>query len=108
MPETRNDLRVGAVSAAARDASLSPSVNSFSYITVAGTVTAPTVPATTVALPNPFGCRAVVYITGGTVTVINVGAQVTGLTSGTFILEGGDSITLTHSAPPTWKWSLIP
>lgn len=72
-----------------------------------GGVTAPTMPATTVALINPFYRDAAVNITGGTVTAITVGALTTGLTSGTVIVPSGGGIALTYSSAPTWKWTLL-
>ena len=72
-----------------------------------GNVTAPSVPATTVALQNPFWRDAAVTITGGTVTVITVDGVATGLTAGTVIVPNGKSITLTYSSAPTWVWTIL-
>lgn len=72
-----------------------------------GAATAPAVPATTVALKNPFYRDAAVNITGGTVTVIAVDGVTTGLTSGTVVLPTGKNITLTYSAAPTWVWTVL-
>lgn len=66
----------------------------------------PAVPATTVAQINPFPKEVTVFVTGGTVTVIAVGADSSGLTSGSFVVPVGQSITLTYSSAPTWKWFL--
>lgn len=41
-------------------------------------------------------------------TGISVGGVATGLTSGTFYVQAGSSITLTYSAAPTWTWAAIP
>jgi hypothetical protein len=71
-----------------------------------GNVTAPSVPATTVALQNPFWRHAWVVVSGGTVTAIAVDGVATGLTSGSFRVPSGKTITLTYSAAPTWKWWL--
>jgi hypothetical protein len=73
----------------------------------AGHVTAPAVPATTVALQNPYWRDAAVNIVGGTVTVIAVDGTATGLTSGTVIVPAGKTVTLTYSAAPTWVWTLL-
>lgn len=67
----------------------------------------PAVPATTVAFQNTFWKRAAVNITGGTVTVIAVDGVTTGLTSGTFIVPAGHTITLTYSVAPSWNWVLF-
>jgi hypothetical protein len=69
-----------------------------------GVLVAPSVPATTVTLVNPFPFDVTVYLTGGTVTIVKVSGTATGLTSGGFRLKVGSSITLTYSAPPTWTW----
>jgi nitrous oxidase accessory protein NosD len=66
--------------------------------------TAPTLPATTVAYTNAFGYPCMVTVYGGTVTAIAIDGIFSGLTSGSFILNAGDTITLTYSAAPTWKW----
>lgn len=67
--------------------------------------TAPTVPATTVALTNPFPCDMMVYLTGGTVTVVAVDTTtVFTATPCTVRVRQGGTIALTYSATPTWKW----
>jgi len=65
---------------------------------------APSVPASTVAETNtfPHTCRINVY--GGTVTAIAIGGVATGLTSGSFVLYPGETITLTYSSAPSWTW----
>lgn len=67
-------------------------------------ITQPAIPASTVAQVNNSGVDCHVYVTGGTVTVIAVDGTATGLTSGSFRLSNGQSITLTYSVAPTWKW----
>lgn len=67
-------------------------------------ITAPAVPSSTVAYTNAFNADATVIVTGGTVTVIKIGAVTTGLTSGTFRVPVGQTITITYSSVPTWKW----
>lgn len=74
---------------------------------IPGPVTAPSVPATTVALQNTFWRDAAVTVTGGTVTEIAVAGTATGLTSGTVIVPSGKTITLTYSAAPSWVWILL-
>lgn len=69
-----------------------------------GHVTSPGIPATTVALANPFEVDAMVIVSGGTVTVIAIGGVATGLTSGVFRLPAGQTITLTYTVAPTWTW----
>jgi hypothetical protein len=74
-----------------------------------GHVTAPGLPATTVALVNPFWRDAMVVITGGTVTVVAVDGVATGYvaTGVTVIVPSGKSITLTYSVAPSWDWVLF-
>lgn len=79
-------------------------VISMNQASAPGRKTAPSVPATTVALKNPFWRDAAVTITGGTVTDIAVDGGSTGLTSGTVIVPSGKNITLTYSSAPTWNW----
>ena len=69
-----------------------------------GPLTAPGVPATTVAYTNPFGVACAVFITGGTVTAVAIGGTSTGLTSGMFRVPAGQTIKLTYSSAPTWTW----
>jgi len=72
-----------------------------------GSVTAPSVPATTVAYKNAFGRDAWVTVTGGTVTGIAIDGVSTGLTSGQFVVPNNRTITLTYSSAPTWAWWLF-
>jgi hypothetical protein len=69
-----------------------------------GHLTAPGMPATTVAYLNAFMCDCFVTITGGTVTVISIDGVATNLTSGTFVVPAGRNIAITYSAAPTWVW----
>lgn len=48
---------------------------------------------------NPIG--VMVAIAGGTVTIIAVNGTTTGLTSGTFFVPAGGTITITYSVTPT-------
>jgi len=70
---------------------------------------APAVPASTVAYKNDFMVDCQVYIKGGTVSAIAVGALTTGLTlaTGEFVsvlVPAGQTITITYSSVPTWTW----
>lgn len=67
----------------------------------------PAVPASTVALTNPYGQDCWVYITGGTVTVIKINGVTTGLTSGTFMLEATQNISTTNTGSPSWVWVAV-
>jgi hypothetical protein len=86
--------------------------------TVLGAITAPSVPATTVAVQNPSGLAAIVTITGGTVTAVSTApwAASAGAASFTTVNPGetssetqvtvppGGFIKMTYSAAPTWSW----
>lgn len=65
----------------------------------------PAVPATTIALQNPYWRNATVYVRGGTVTAVAIDGTPTGLTSGAFRVNSGHTITLTYSVAPTWVWT---
>ena len=92
---------------------VTPDVNGASFLRVTnvdqarGHVTAPAVPATTVALQNPFWLDAAVTVSIGTVTAIAVDGTATGITSGTVIVPSGKTITLTYSVAPSWNWVLL-
>ena len=70
--------------------------------------TAMTLPLSTVPAVNPNPVAQSVTITGGTVTVIAVSGVVTGLTTGTFTVPAGGSITITYSVAPTFAVTDIP
>ena len=72
-----------------------------------GAVGSPSFPASTVALVNPFGIDAQVFLYGGSITEIKIGANVAGYaTSYPFILPAGESITVTYTGSPGWNWTL--
>lgn len=73
-----------------------------------GHVAAPAVPATTVALKNPFWRDAAIALTGGTVTGISIdGTTQFTATPALVYLPSGRSITLTYSVAPVWQWTLL-
>jgi parallel beta-helix repeat protein len=71
-----------------------------------GYITPPTVPASSTLFTNNYGTDATVYITGGTVNSIIVGGGTTNLTSGTFRVCSGQTITLLYTSAPSWRWFL--
>lgn len=73
------------------------------YNPVGYLATQPSMPASGTAYSNDTGVRLRLFVTGGTVTAIAIGSDDTGLTSGTFEIDPGESITLTYSSAPTWK-----
>lgn len=64
----------------------------------------PAVPASGTAQENSFKVPCRVCVSGGTVTNVDINGTGTGLTSGQFLLDVGDTITLTYSAAPSWTW----
>jgi len=73
------------------------------YNPVTATAT-PAVPASGVARYNNYPVNVRVFVTGGTVTDIAISGISTGMTSGSFELYPGESMTITYSSAPTWKW----
>lgn len=72
-----------------------------------GNVTAPAVPASTVATTNTTGYDCTVYIVGGTsVSAITVGGVATGLTATPAMVRvpAGQTIAITYGSAPTWTW----
>ena len=68
-------------------------------------ITTPSVPATTVAKVNDTGYDVIVNWWAGTITGINLnGVAMTGAT-GSGLLKSGQSITLTYTGSPSWKWT---
>ncbi len=67
-----------------------------------------TLAASTVASTNPNPVPVDITITGGTVTVIAVGGVTTGLTTGTFRIPPGGTITVTYSVAPTFAQADVP
>jgi hypothetical protein len=78
--------------------------NNQGYNPVGHGVTQPSVPATTVAQTNTTGVDCTVIVTGGTVSAIAIGGSATGVTSGSFRVPVGQTITLTYTVAPTWQW----
>jgi|GEM_PF-3595869 len=81
-----------------------------SFFQQRGHVTAPTIPATTVALTNPFWRDAAVTVTGGQVTDIAIAGTSLGIATGTVIVPSGKSIKLTYSgsgSAPAWNWVVL-
>lgn len=72
--------------------------------TKAGALDTPPVPPNGVAQLNPFHAPVVVYVSGGEVNAVDIADQATGLTSGSFSLGAGQTITLHYEEAPTWKW----
>lgn len=70
-----------------------------------GIAATPTLPASGTALKNPFPFSVRVYLSGGTITGTEIGANGTGLTGQQAItLAPGESITVLYTATPVWTW----
>jgi hypothetical protein len=88
--------------------SLWPSAGAVVTAAPALFATAMTLAATTVASLNPNPVARSITITSGTVTAIAVNGVSTGLTTGTFTVPPGGSITVTYSVAPTFADADIP
>ena len=64
----------------------------------------PAVPPTLTAYTNASGFSQRVYVTGGTVSNILINGQSTGVSSGSFLINVSETITLAYSVAPTWLW----
>lgn len=65
---------------------------------------APALAATTVPMTNTSGFPVTAHVSAGTVTVIKVDGVTTGLTSGSFRLKRGSTLSITYSGAPTLAW----
>jgi len=101
-------------------------INAITYIIPAGTisaslqlgqrtitlyasppVTAPAVPASTVAQQNTAGIPVQVVITGGTITAVVVNGITVGAAAGTYTVPAYGAISITYSVAPTWAWTAL-
>lgn len=74
---------------------------------VTGQTNTPAVPATTVAFSSPFPFACWVYISGGTITAINVSGTALPAflnAGGSVLVPAGGTITLTYTGTPGWTW----
>jgi len=69
-----------------------------------GNVPSPTMPASGVALTNPYPYTCRIAISGGSVSNIAIDGFYTGLTGGMFVLGPGETIILNYSVAPSWTW----
>jgi hypothetical protein len=69
------------------------------------TLTAPAVPASTVAAQNTTNQPYTVVISGGTATATLVNGINVGPGDGTYTVPAAGSIAVTYSAAPTWTWT---
>lgn len=68
----------------------------------------PTVPATTVALTNPYlqDCLVFINANGATISNITIGGVATGLVAGGMVIvQATKTISISYTvATPTWVW----
>ena len=64
----------------------------------------PALAASTVNMKNTSGYAVWADVVGGTVTVISVANEPTGLTSGSFLLQPNQDLNITYSVAPTLSW----
>ena len=70
-----------------------------------GVQSAPAMPASGVAISNPYPCAMLVNIIGGTVSLVALdGTTLTGITGGMIRLGATESLAITYSVAPTWQW----
>lgn len=65
----------------------------------------PAVPNPGVLVANPYDRDALVTVTGGLVSSIEIGGVKQNLVAGTMLVPAGQSISLTYTQAPTWIWS---
>lgn len=81
-----------------------PAGHDISEAVVLGALTAPAVPATTVALTNPFPVACLVTVRGGTVSAVAINGNTLALLGSTYVVPKAGTITLTYAVGPSWDW----
>ncbi|MDE2102898.1 MAG: hypothetical protein KGL39_36980 [Patescibacteria group bacterium] len=71
------------------------------------TLTTPSFPASTVVVTNTVGQTAQVQIWGGSISSISLNGSAMTMTGGTFILKTNDTIAITYTGSPAWKWTAV-
>jgi NAD(P)-dependent dehydrogenase (short-subunit alcohol dehydrogenase family) len=71
-------------------------------------VPTPSVPASTVAVPNQTGQYVNVAVTGGTMTNVSVNGVTVGAGAGNYSVPPGGVIAMTYTVAPTWAWTNPP
>lgn len=66
----------------------------------------PAFPSSGAVFTNNIGVRCTIYMAGGNITAVQINGQAipSGIASGAFDLEPGDSISVTYSGIPSWTW----
>lgn len=76
----------------------------FQPAAITGPQAAPNVPASTVALTNPFAFPCLVTVRGGTVSAVAVDGHTVGVTAGSVLVPVGKTIAMTYAVAPAWDW----
>ena len=115
-PQPPGALNIGSENAGSQNVSILTNPGYQEVGNLLGAITAPAIPASTVAAQNPSGLAAVVTITGGTVTVISTAPYASSAAAATFTQVGTTTpatvtvpaagfIKMTYSVVPTsWSW----
>ena len=77
------------------------------FFNAAGSVSAPSFPATTVAQVSTYTWPVLVTIAAGTVTSVNVNGTQVGTGDGSYLLPALGSIAVTYTGSPTWTWTAV-
>ena len=67
-------------------------------------ITTPSIPPTTVTAANITGKKVLVTFWAGSVTQATVDSFGIGITTGSVVVEHGQTISLTYTGSPTWLW----
>lgn len=78
-----------------------------SFFENAGSVSAPSFPATTVAVTSTYSWYVVATITGGTVTNVSVNGSTVGTGDGTYVIPPLGTIAVTYTGSPAWTWTAV-
>lgn len=78
-----------------------------SWFEVAGSVSAPGVPASGTPVVSTYKTPVIVTVIGGTGTQVNINGTNQGTFDGSYVLPALGTITLTYTGAPTWSWTAI-
>lgn len=79
----------------------------WAWTLVGGSISTPSVPATTVGVQNTSGSNVQVVISGGTMTQVIIDGVQVGTGAGTYTLPAGGTISMTYSVASTWVWTVL-
>lgn len=64
----------------------------------------PSLPLSGIPKLNAYGVLCMVFVSGGNVSDVSINGQSIGLTSGSFLVNPHDNITIVYVEAPSWKW----